>query len=202
MFKIAITGKANSGKNTVGKLLVKGLPAQHSAVIGSGKLRRPKVHFIAFADPLKEIARITFPEVPRKWLYGPSKFRAEVIPGAFKEGAPLTVRQLLCDLGNDYGRRYQPDRWIRVFDHRVKKLKNVDVLVVTDVRFRNEFDHLKKQGFYQVRLLRNSHLKINDISETSQDGINDSEFDYVLHNNGTLKELKAEAAKIVQILKS
>jgi hypothetical protein len=189
MFKIAITGKANSGKNTVGKLLVQGLVAS-KRTMGRSK-------FIAFADPLKEIARITFPEIPRKWLYGPSKFRAQVIPGAFKEGVPLTVRQLLIDLGNEYGRRYQPDRWIRTFDHRVKKLRGYDMIVVTDCRFRNEFDHLKQQGYYQIRLLRDSQLKINDISETNQDGIQDSEFDYVLHNNGTLKSLEEEVTKIV-----
>ena len=189
MFKIAITGKANSGKNTVGKLLVQGLVAS-KRTMGRSK-------FIAFADPLKEIARITFPEIPRKWLYCPSKFRAQVIPGAFKEGVPLTVRQLLIDLGNEYGRRYQPDRWIRTFDHRVKKLRGYDMIVVTDCRFRNEFDHLKQQGYYQIRLLRDSQLKINDISETNQDGIQDSEFDYVLHNNGTLKSLEEEVTKIV-----
>ena len=189
MFKIAITGKANSGKNTVGKLLVQGLVAS-KRTMGRSK-------FIAFADPLKEIARITFPEIPRKWLYGSSKFRAQVIPGAFKEGVPLTVRQLLIDLGNEYGRRYQPDRWIRTFDHRVKKLGGYDMIVVTDCRFRNEFDHLKQQGYYQIRLVRDSQLKINDISETNQDGIQDSEFDYVLHNNGTLDALKEEVTKIV-----
>lgn len=192
MFKIAITGKANSGKNTVGRLLVRGLVA--------GKRTYGRSKFIAFADPLKEIARITFPEIPRKWLYGSSKFRAQVIPGAHKEGVPLTVRQLLIDLGNEYGRRYQPDRWIRTFDHRVKKLKKYDMIVVTDCRFRNEFDHLKQQGYYQIRLQRDSHLKINDISETNQDGIQDSEFDYVLHNNGTLKSLKEEVTKIVSLI--
>src|ERR1039458_1691119 len=117
MFKIAITGKANSGKNTIGKLLVKGLDTLECAANGAPNDFHYKKHFIAFADPLKEIARITFPEIPRKWLYGPSKFRAEVIPGAFKEGVPLTVRQLLCDLGNDYGRRYQSDRWVRSEEH-------------------------------------------------------------------------------------
>lgn len=191
MYKIAITGKANSGKNTVGKLLIKSLFEKDWP---EGQL-----HFIAFADPIKKIARLTFPEIPRKWLYGPSKFRAEIIPGAFKDGVPLTVRQLLCDLGNDYGRKYQSDRWIRTFNCSYQKLikKNARAIVVTDVRFRNEFDFLKKEEFYQIKLLRDSHAKIDDISETSQDGIRSEEFDYVLHNNNTLKDLKAEVAKIV-----
>lgn len=198
MYKIAITGKANSGKNTLGELVVDHLrerlflEKRVKSVYNSAK-------YIAFADPLKKMARESFPKIPRKWLYGPSKFREEVIPGAFKNGVPLTVRQLLIDLGNDFGRKYQPDLWIRNLEHRVNKLsKNpkTQMIVVTDCRFRNEFDFLKESGFFQIRLLRDSHTKINDVSETNQDGILDSEFDYVVHNNGTLSDLTKEARLI------
>lgn len=194
LYKIAITGKANSGKNTAGKLLVKAL--QERGADG-------KAHFVAFADPIKEMARIAFPNLPRKWLYGPSKFRAEVIPGAFKDGVPLTVRQLLIDIGNDFGRKYQANRWLLNFDHTFNKLvkRHAGIVVVTDCRFRNEFDHLKNLGFFQLRLLRESNVKIDDVSETSQDSIRDEEYDYVLRNNGTLKDLKLEVSKIAALLK-
>lgn len=203
MYKIAITGKANSGKNTLGQLVVDHLrerlflERRVKSVYNSAK-------YIAFADPLKKMARESFPKIPRKWLYGPSKFREEIIPGAFKNGVPLTVRQLLIDLGNDFGRKYQPDLWIRNLEHRVNKLaKNpkTQMIVVTDCRFRNEFDFLKESGFYQIRLLRDSHTKINDVSETNQDGILDSEFDYVVHNNGTLTDLTKEARLISEQIK-
>lgn len=192
MYKIAITGKANSGKNTVGKLLMKSLFGNS---IG--------VHYLAFADPLKQMARTAFPQIPRKWLYGSSEFRSSVIPNAFKDGVPLTVRQLLIDLGNDFGRKYQHDIWIKNLEDRVEKLvkKNASAVVVTDCRFRNEFDHLKSLGFFQIRLLRDSSLKINDISETNQDGIADAEFEAVIHNNGTLKDLKTRVSEIVLELK-
>lgn len=200
MFKIAICGKANTGKNTISKLLYDQLSSlrgpNYSRIIYGA-------HYLAFADPIKEMIRIAYPELPKKYLYGSSKFRAEPIPGAFKNGVPLTVRQCLIDIGNDFGRANKPDIWLRNFDNRFKKLvyKKVSFLVVTDVRFRNEFDHLKSLGFYQIRLLRDSHLKINDISETNQDSIDDNEFDYVVHNNSTLENLKAEVAKIVSQLK-
>lgn len=201
MYKIAITGKANSGKNTLGELVVDCLQQRllergKSGVTG-------KVKYIAFADPLKKMARLAFPHIPRKWLYGPSKFRAEVIPGAFKEGVPLTVRQLLIDLGNDFGRKYQSDLWIRNLEHRVNKLSksNTRVIVVTDCRFRNEFDYLKGAGFSQIRLLRDSHTKINDVSETNQDGIMDSEFDWVVNNNGTMNDLIKKATEIAEEMK-
>ena len=195
MFKIAITGKANTGKNTVGKLLLKGL---QGGPLGIGKYK-----FIAFADPLKQMAQLAFPEIPRKWLYGSSKYRSQVIPGAFKEGTPLTVRQLLIDLGNDFGRKLKPTMWIDNFDKRLEKLykKDLELVVVTDCRFRNEFDHLKKLKFFQIRILRDAHAKIDDVSETNQDGISDSEFDAVIRNNGTKSQLEAQVNQIISDLK-
>lgn len=198
MYKIAITGKANSGKNTVSKLLIDSL--RHKINITGGNTWAES---IAFADPIKKMIRTAYPEIPRKWLYGASKYRSQIIPGAFKDGVPLTVRQCLIDIGNDFGRRYKSDIWLRNFDHTYNKLikKEVAIVMVTDCRFRNEFDHLKDLGFYQIRLYRNSHTKINDISETNQDSIKDSEFNYVVHNNSTLKFLEEEVKKIVMQLK-
>lgn len=203
MYRIAITGKANSGKNTVGKLLIKELKAVKKPYDGGIYYDGPNSKSIAFADPIKEMIQIAYPDIPRKWLYGSSKFRTNIIPGAFKNGVPLTVRQLLIDIGNDFGRAYKSDIWLRNFDSRFQKLvkKNVPIVMVTDCRFRNEFDHLKSLGFFQIRLIRNEHTKIDDISETSQDGIANSEFDAVIENNGTLKELAEKVKKIIPDLK-
>ena len=197
MFKVAITGKANTGKNTVSKLLVKGLFANYPE-----DYPKEYIHFIAFADPLKKMARLAFPQIPRKWLYGSSKYRKQVIPGAFKDGVPLTVRQLLIDLGNDFGRKYNPILWINNFDHALKKLekKTPAAVIVTDCRFRNEFDHLKGLEFFQIRILRNDHSKINDVSETNQDGILDSEFDVIIDNNKDKVHLKKQVQQILPLL--
>jgi hypothetical protein len=193
MYKIAICGKANTGKNTVSKLIV-----------DEPRLKLDSYKLIAFADPIKEIAKLMFPEIKRKWLYGSSKYRAQAIPNAFKDGNPLTIRQLLIDLGTGVGRAYRETTWLDAFDYTFEKSKknNIDIVIVTDVRFRNEFDHLKKMGFFQIRLLRDAHLKINHSSETNQDSIHDQEFDYVLSNNGTLDDLKLEVTKIVTKLVS
>jgi len=200
MYKIAITGKANTGKNTLGKLLNKELFFKDTGEVGSYTGHHAKC--IAFADPIKEMIRIAYPEIPRNWLYGSSKNRANIVPGAFKNGVPLTVRQLLIDIGNDFGRAYKPDIWLRNFDRRLEKLmkQQLSIVIVTDCRFRNEFDHLKQLGFVQIRLLRSAYTKINDISETNQDGIADNEFDFVIHNNSSLDDLALEVKKIAQSL--
>ena len=190
-YLIAITGKQNSGKNTTGKLLAKKLGDE--------------TKFIAFADPIKKIAEQAFPNLPKKWLYGPSKFRSQVIPGAFKNGVPLTVRQMLMDIGNDFGRRYNDLIWIDNLEIRFQQtlLKQPSAIIITDTRFRTEFDRLQALGFYQVRILRSYNGPINtDVSEINQDGIQDDEFDAVIDNNGTKQQLRDQVNSIVVQIKA
>lgn len=201
MHKIAICGKANSGKNTVSKFIIKEL---------RDKFKNDKAlncKYIAFADPIKAMIRVMFPTLPEKYITGSSKYRASIIPGAFtKSGKPLTVRQLHIDLGTEIGRAYKETIWLEAFDCAFEKANQKDVVIVTDVRFKNEFDHLKKLGFYQIRLLRDDLAEVasksNHSSEVEQDTIRDEEFDFVLNNNKTLKDLKTEVAKIVNQFKS
>lgn len=186
-------GKANTGKNTLSRMLVRQLRDINYYKKPYGTRRWLTAKQLAFADPIKEMIREMFPEVPKKYLYGSSKFRNEIIPGAFKEGLPLTIRQLLMDLGTEVGRRYKPDIWLDNFDYRFNQWKHRNIVIVTDVRFRNEFDHLRKNGFYMIRLYRNTgQSEIQHISETGQESVADEEFDYVLLNNKHLKEIKLE----------
>jgi len=191
MLKIAICGKANSGKNTLSKLLFQELVEQTDSW--------QTVEYIAFADPIKEMARLMFPKLPRKYLFGSSKYRSEIVPGAFKDGQPLTIRQLLIDLGTGVGRAYNETTWLDTFDHTFKKAEksNKDLIVVTDVRFKNEFEHLKKMEFKLIRLVRDTVSKINHSTETNQDFIKDEEFDFVVENNGSLKELENKVSIIM-----
>lgn len=191
MYKISISGKANSGKDTVSKLIAEGL---------SNKINKKNcVQHIAFADPLKQIIKIMFPYVPEEHLYGPSKFRSEIIPNAFKDSKPLTIRQLLLDLGTEIGRGYNPNIWIDVFKHTLEQsfINKKEIVIVSDNRFRNEFDCLKSLGFYQIRILRDEQLSINHSSETDQVNIKDEEFDFILNNNGTLSDLQVKINQIV-----
>lgn len=195
MYKIAISGRANTGKNTLSKIIVAELRAKARAW---ARKRHHVPHtldvkYMAFADPIKEMIQIMFPDIPDEWLYGSSKYRNEAIAGAFKNDKPLTVRQLLLDLGTGMGRGYKDSVWLDNFEYRFKKNKKRDIVIVTDVRFRNEFEHLKNKGFYQIRLYRETgQPTINHISETNQNTIGDEEFDYVIHNDKSLDDLKSE----------
>jgi hypothetical protein len=195
MYRIAITGKARSGKDTTAKLLVQTIRKLDAPLKYSAK-------YMAFADPIKKIACQMFPDIPRQWLYGSSELRGNIIPGAFKGAIPLTVRQLLIDIGNEFGRQYDPKMWINHFKHAYDQacLKGTDIIMVKDVRRRNEFDFLKTQNFIQVRVLRDDCTKIDDISETDQDGIQNSEFSFVIDNNKDKKYLKQQVEHIAKLL--
>lgn len=56
-------------------------------------------------------------------------------------------------------------------------------------------------GFVKVRIKRDDHLVIKDVSETSQDSITDSAFDFVIDNNGTLDDLKAQCLRTCLVLR-
>lgn len=190
MYKIAISGKANSGKNTVSNLI----SSELFNTFG-------KAEFLAFADPIKKMIEIAYPNLPKEYLYGSSNLRSKIIPGAFKNEVPLSVRQLLIDLGNDFGRMYKKDIWISNFDYHFNKLllQNHNV-IVTDLRFRNEFDHLSKLNFYKIRIIRSSSLVINNESETNQELIKDSEFDCIIDNNCSLDDLSKQVKNICKLI--
>jgi hypothetical protein len=189
MYLIAITGKANTGKNTLSKLLDEEMRSRFSEWKGT--------KFIAFADPIKQIVKIMFPNLPNKYLFGSSQFRSKEVPEAFKNGIPLTVRTLLTDIGTS-AREYNSNIWIQVFAKTLSKCFNKkSLVVVTDVRFKNEFDYLNQLGFFKIRIYRSDVSKGTHISETNQDEIRDSEFDFIVNNDGTLEDLKAQVKKIV-----
>lgn len=191
MYKIAISGKANSGKDTVAKMF-SDIKITPDVGFNTAKIK------VALADPIKDIIRIMFPRTKRSTLYGPSKNRSEKIPGAFLNNEQLTYRKLLQNLGTEVGRGYKESIWLDVLDYKAEKAEKkwTSLFIVTDVRFRNEFDHLKNKGFTMIRVVRDSQLSLNHSSEIEQETIADSEFDIIIENNSTKDDLNK---KIIDI---
>lgn len=195
MYFIAITGKANTGKNTLAKLLSKEIKSRCTKWDG--------VRYIAFADSIKMIVLTMFPSIPKKHLFGSSNFRGEIIPDAFKDGKPLTIRMALTDIGEGF-KKYNSKIWINNFSKIFNKSFDKTLVICTDVRFREEFNYLKQLGFYQIKLIRETQntnkIDTLHISETNQDDIKDDEFDFIINNNGTLASLKEQVKKIVDLI--
>lgn len=184
--KIAISGKARAGKNTIAEMLVDNLKSKNS-----------KEKIVALADPMKKIVKIMFPEASEECLYGPSELRGHVISDKFldRDGKPLTHRQALIDLGA-FARKYNRDVWLNSLVEDANRSQDINTYIVSDVRFVNEFKYLKQSGFTMIRIIRDDSAKINDPSEAEQESIMNSEFDFVVHNNGSMDDLSSEIKTI------
>lgn len=79
---------------------------------------------------------------------------------------------------------------------------------ISDLRFQNEFVKLKQYGFTCVKLIRraDNSARIDNgnhhhISETSLQAMDDSNWDYIIDNNGTLEDLYRQLNFLVLKLK-
>ena len=193
MYKIAISGKANAGKDTVAKFFPEVYNVLHN--------RTCTVKHYSLAEPIKEMVMLMLPATNRNILYGPSENRKQIVPGAFKDGQPLTYRALLQDLGTDVCRSYKSDIWLDVLDYNFQHYQNYgyDFFTISDCRFPNEIYHCKKNDFIVIRIKRPSQLILDHPSETLQDTVKDNEFNFIIDNNGTIEDLKE---KVINILKT
>jgi hypothetical protein len=186
MYKIAICGKAKSGKNTLAGMI-------------QNKLPNLSCRHVAFADPVKTIAKIMFPSIPQEYLTGPSEYRNNIVSNAFKDNNPLTVRKLLIDIGTNLGRSYNQDIWVEAFDYNLSSYKE-DLIILTDCRFINEFNYLKSKKFFMIKILKNDINFINHVSEIEQDSIPLDKFDLVINNEGSLQDLQNKTDCIINML--
>jgi len=159
---IGLTGYAQSGKDTIAKILVDNYDYKR----------------IAFADKIREFLYETAP--------GHVRLLVDEV-GWDKAKQNQAVRELIQNTGVGARKVFGEDFWIH---QAVKGYKNLDNVVITDVRFTNEADYIKCfPGAQLWRVKRvgveavNSHL-----SETQLDGY---PVDQILVNNGTIADLEA-----------
>lgn len=183
VIKVAICGKANSGKNTTSTIIAKALAKDEDNIW--------YWNIMAFATPIKNMILEMFPQADRGCLFGASELRNKVIPNAVnKNGEPLTYRQACIDIGT-LGRQYNKNIWVNAFDEKIKQMNTHDLIICNDLRFINEYVYLKNKQFFIIKLIRDTVAKSLDATETEQDGIRLEQFDYILDNNGTQEDLKA-----------
>ena len=197
MLKIAVSGKAKSGKDTFSNLLM-------SSLINNIGESFNGARSFSFADPIKKIIKIMFPKTKNKYLYGPSEYRETVIPGAFFNGQPLTYRILLQNLGTEVAQGYKKDIWLDALDTKLKKAekKDISLFVITDLRFLHEYNYLRNNNFVIIRVLRKNINTMVHKSETEQDILKNTDFDYVIDNNGSIEDLKIKIQNLsINLLK-
>jgi len=171
-FIIGIAGKKNSGKSTIAQVIARDMDAEE----------------LAFADPLKEMAAI----VGYNDLYT-SPYKKENLVNPVTN---LTLRSFLQQLGTDMMRKANPDVFIQLLQLRLPYLS---IAVVSDVRFKNEADWIKKNGLL-IKVVRDELMDFD--SHESESYIDELEEDYLISNNGAKKDLNFAAKEVVEWIKA
>lgn len=213
---IGISGLAGSGKDTVADYLL------HN----TGFVK------VSLADPIKRFAMDVW-EFTEEQLFGASKYRNAPdfryrIPnpdGVLDPDVFLTPRHVLQHVGTEGARAIDGDVWIRyairtaqrlledsdfIYSQRDGLERNpaaggeTKAVIIPDVRFINEVEHIKAAGGKLLRVVRpgaglEGNFAIHQ-SEAEMAAIPDSEFDRVIHNIGTLDDLKKNVQEFVTSL--
>ena len=109
------------------------------------------------------------------------------------------VRRLLQILGTEIGRKMiDEDVWVDMMVNKVKKaMVGVPGVIVTGVRFPNEIEAISEtlggELWWVVRPLAAGDNAAHD----SENSVNSVDFDRVIRNDGTLKELYAKVDDLV-----
>ena len=180
---IGISGKLNSGKNTFEKILREKLIEK----------TKEQVDTYAFADPIKRIAMIMYPQIQPEDVWGPSENRSKVIEGYVnpETGGPLIVRDVLTIIGK-LGRKTNRNIWVNstIAEITRNSLHNKNVLIA-DVRFIEELKAIEAFGGHVVRIIRPSVKNTStDESEINLDDFTDF---YMFVENNTLEDLNTSA---------
>lgn len=213
---ILISGKKQSGKNTLGDMLAHSLNHTHKMSVEIG----------AFADELKAYCTRGFPDVfnylndpilgkiedylvqhgivpdddARKWLRG-----LRCPDGCFGDEKTAMSRLLLQNVGTDLFRnQISEDYWVNIMIDKVRK-SPAEYYIITDCRFPNEIEAFVDAGFsvHTIRIIDAGFSRIpnrdaNDL-HSSENSLN-FECKYNVENNGTIDDLRKRANEIAAFI--
>ena len=80
-------------------------------------------------------------------------------------------------------------------------IKENEKAIITDMRFPNELEAIKKHNGITIRvnrgLIERTGKMIQEPEHISETALDDAKFDYVIENNGTIEELIEQVKKIL-----
>lgn len=178
----------------------------HQAQVGkdtAAKILVEKYGFtrIAFADALKDVAYAINPVVG--WVPGVGPVHlAERVGQEGWEGAKryYEVRRFLQNLGVAARDHIFEDVWVYMVLEKIDRaVWNGDSVVVTDVRFQNEFDMLAEEDAVLVKITRSDRpeLPLSVANHPSETALAEAPWHYVIENDLDLGYLESELVKVL-----
>ena len=173
---IGLSGYAQSGKDSTAELLC----------LNYGYTR------VAFADPMRQALMTINPRLDS--ITRVSDMVEDYGWDTAKRNPE--VRRLLQVLGTDFGRKMLGDDvWINI---ALSGIKSEDKIVISDVRYPNEAEAIKKLSGSLWRINRHNHSAVN--GHTSEHAMDNYMFNHVIYNDGTLDDLSDEVFMLAKEL--
>jgi hypothetical protein len=176
---IGISGRMGSGKDTVAKMIQEIDAKYRSEETSIWEIKK-------YASALKKIASI-LTGVPETMFEIP-EFKEKNMPENWRNtnGYLMTYREFLQRLGTEAVRNnIHHNAWVNAL---MSSCTYKDNWIITDVRFHNEMDAIKKKNGIIIRVTRSDQdHKSYHISENALDS---ETFDFVIENEGGLTELR------------
>ena len=209
-YLIGISGKKQSGKNTVAEFIATYFTENCNSRVG----------MYSFANILKDTL-VSLKLLTAAQAYGSDdqknsstrvrRVNAELLGIKFPPSNSqtfLTARELLQIVGTDILRLLWPDIWVHntlnsIHEHFCSKQSIVrryddGLVLIMDCRFRNEMHAIQGVGGKVIRLTRTPYNDTH-ISETQMDGIDNNYYDFVLDNaNMTIEQQNSALEPILE----
>lgn len=177
VFVIGLSGRAGAGKDTIADMIQE---------------LKPGTERLAFADPIRTMVRSL--GIDPIYLRHPNK--EIIVPGL-----GVSTRHLMCTLGLEWGRNLiDSELWVKLLSMRLSRLKLVSgtLCVITDVRFKDEADFVRRRGGKIVNIIRPSLNK--SYNHPSEAGIILKSGDFKLVNGGSVGDLRESVKKLLHLL--
>lgn len=201
---IGVAGHMGSGKDTVGEI-IKYLTSPEAISKGSfskcqemGYVYDTTWSIEKFAAKLKLVAQV-LTGVPA-YRFEDRKFKESEMPsewnvleqsGRYKTNKPMTYRTLLQKLGTEAMRNgLHTNVWVNALFSDYSPTNGTS-WCITDMRFPNEFDAVKKRGGITIYVHRPDTHSLQSMIEVheSETALDNHEFDYAIINHGSIEDL-------------
>ena len=144
---------------------------------------------LSFAEPLKHgVCNLYgFP-----YEYYNNEMKETILPQWGK-----SPRDLLIYMGTEVLRKDNPDHWIKLMEISIEKIKaegTAKGIVVSDLRFPNEFEFMKKINACCIKIVRESVPNTSDIADNALEGY---DFGNLVSNDGSVSDLITKVKSII-----
>lgn len=176
---IGLSGYAQSGKDTVAEHLIKYYGYKR----------------VAFADPIRQALYKLDPKIRIDEMVGASLSNAVDHMG-WEEVKRLSgdARELLQRMGTEVGREmFGQDFWVDQAFRGVSKFNDV---VLTDVRFPNEYRAIKSRDGIIIRIVKPGTSAVN--LHASETALDNHSFDATIVNDGSKEELYKKVDEVIK----